>query len=320
MKIAIIDLGTNTFNLLIAQTLPNNTFKTLLLDKQGVKLGKGGINNKTITTEAYMRGINAIEQLNIIIQENKVDKIIATATSGIRSSENGKELVKEIENKFNIKIKIIDGNKEAELIYYGVKQACNLNNNNILILDIGGGSNEFIIANKNTISWKHSFDLGIARLLDKFNPSDPISKNEISEIESYIENKLDILFNAISIYKPKTLIGSSGTFDSFRSMILETKNITNIEGFGDSSYKFDIEEYNKLHTVLLKSTHSERMTMKGLEQVRVDMIVLASIFVNFILKKFNLSEFFQSNYAIKEGVLAEFLNSINKIKNNNRIK
>jgi len=312
MKIAIIDLGTNTFNLLIAQTLPNNTFKTLLLDKQGVKLGKGGINNKIITTEAYMRGINAIEQLNIIIQENKVDKIIATATSGIRSTENGKELVKEIENKFNIKIKIIDGNKEAELIYYGVRQACELNNDNILILDIGGGSNEFIIANKNTISWKHSFDLGIARLLDRFNPSDPITKAEISSIELYINEKLEILYDAVNKYKPKVLIGSSGTFDSFRSMLLANKNIENIEGFGNTRYKLDIAEYNKLHAVLLKSTHSERLNMTGLEPVRVDMIVLASIFVNFILKKFNLSDFFQSNYAIKEGVIAEFLNSINK--------
>ncbi|MDA3779784.1 MAG: hypothetical protein PF487_06150 [Bacteroidales bacterium] len=92
-------------------------------------------------------------------------------------------------------------------------------------------------------------------------------------------------------------------------MILETKHIPNIEGFGDASYKFDIAEYKKLHSKLTQSTHSERLKMKGLEQVRVDMIVLASIFVNFILKKISFSDFFQSNYAIKEGIIAEFLNS-----------
>ncbi|MEA3316581.1 MAG: phosphatase [Bacteroidota bacterium] len=307
MKIAIIDLGTNTFNLLIAKTLPNKTFKTLLLDKVGVKLGKGGINKKTITSEAFNRGINAIEQINNTIQNNNVDKIIATATSGIRSTQNGKELVQVIENKFDIKIQIIDGNKEAEFIYAGVKQACKLNTDNILILDIGGGSNEFIIANNKTIKWKHSFDLGMARLLDKFEPSDPITVKEISKIEKYLEKQLELLFNAVEAYKPKVLIGSSGTFDSFRAMLISNTNY--IEGFGDTSYKIDIEKYEKLHSKLLSSTHSERMKMKGLEPVRVDMIVLASIFVNFTLKKFQLSDFYQSNYAIKEGVIAEFLDT-----------
>ena len=109
MRIAIIDMGTNTFNLLIVETSDNNQYKIIFKDKAGVKLGKDGINNKLITSEAFERGINAISQHMESISRFNAEKIITTATSGVRSTKNGKELVETIENKFGIKVQIISG-------------------------------------------------------------------------------------------------------------------------------------------------------------------------------------------------------------------
>jgi len=309
MRIAIIDLGTNTFNLLIADVSDNKTYKIIFKDKAGVKLGKGGINNKTITPESFRRGMEGIALHMNTIKKYHADKIIATATSAIRNAKNGKEFVDAVKEKFGIKIRIISGNEEADLIFRGVKQAVSFNNENAIILDIGGGSNEFIIANSSGVLWKKSFPLGIARLLDMFNPSDPITQDEIKKVENYINSKLNPLYQAYENFKPTKLIGCSGTFDSFQSMLAE-KGINNSKDLNQKkSCKIALKDYELLHQELLESTLEERVNMKGLEPVRVEMIVLASIFVNFIIRKLNIQDITQSAFAIKEGLVDKLINS-----------
>ncbi|MFC2104684.1 phosphatase [Bacteroidota bacterium] len=309
MRIAIIDMGTNTFNLLIVEASDNNQYKILFKDKAGVKLGKDGINKKIITPEAFDRGLSGIEKHLKTIKSYNADKIIATATSGVRSTDNGEEFVRSIENKFGLKVQIISGNEEAQLIYRGVKQAVKFNNENVLILDIGGGSNEFIIANSKGLLWKHSFNLGMARLLDMFEPSDPITAEEIKKVEEHIDSELDKLYDAIKKYRPEKLIGCSGTFDSFRAMIIARNGGIPEEIKKSDSYPINLKDYALLHEDLLKSTLEERYKMEGLEPVRVEMIVLASIFVNFIIKKFKIESLTQSAFAIKEGMVDKILNS-----------
>ncbi|HAN17063.1 MAG TPA: phosphatase [Bacteroidales bacterium] len=308
MRLAIIDLGTNTFNLLIVDVDVNKQYKIIFNDKAGVKLGKGGINNKIITPEAFLRALNGIAKHMESIQKFNAEKIIATATSGIRSTENGKELVTQIKKQFGIDVKIISGDEEAELIYRGVKQTVDFTEENALILDIGGGSNEFILVNKNGLLWKQSFDLGISRLLDRFNPSNPITRCEITEVEKYIDSQLNPLYEAVKKYKPTTLIGSSGTFDSIREMIIEQKGIKQENLINKNSYRINLFDYLSLHAELLKSTYNKRLSMKGLEFVRIEMIVLASIFVNFIIQKIGIKSLIQSSYALKEGLVDKIIN------------
>jgi len=302
-------MGTNTFNLLIAEVSQNKNFKIIFKDKAGIKLGKGGINQRKISSEAFQRAIDAIDKHLKTIQKYNVDQIFTTATSGVRSTQNGQELVKTLEKQFNIKIQIISGDEEAELIYRGVKQTVEFNEHNALILDIGGGSNEFIIAHKSGFLWKKSFDLGIARLLDQFNPSDPITTHEIAAVENYIDNNLTPLYEAVKKYHPSKLIGCSGTFDSFRAMIMAKNKSIPDHIKKENHYLINLDDYKNLHQELIQSTTAERLKMKGLEIVRVEMIVLASIFVNFILKKLKLKTIIQSNFAIKEGLMDKILNS-----------
>jgi len=309
MRIAIIDMGTNTFNLLIVDIIENKRYEIFLKDKIGVKLGKGGINKSLISPDAFERGINAIENHLKTISSHQVDRVVATATSGVRSTKNGKEFVDALDNKFGLNVQIISGDQEAELIYLGVKQAVHFNNENALILDIGGGSNEFIIANQDGLIWKHSFNLGMARLLDMFKPSDPINLDEIKRVENYIDSKLSPLIDAVSKYKPEKLIGCSGTFDSFRSMIIANNGGIPEEVKQANAYPIDLADYEKLHIDLIKSTLEVRKKMEGLELVRVEMIVLASIFVNFIIKKFKLKSITQLAFAIKEGMVYKILNT-----------
>jgi len=304
MRIAVIDLGTNTFNLLIANVNGDKSFAIEMSTKQGVKLGKGGINKKTILPEAIERGLKAIESHMQVIRHMGVDKTYAFATSAIRSASNGNHFVNLIKEKHGLHVEVITGEREAELIYHGVNQAVDLSREKHLIMDIGGGSNELIIANHQEIFFKHSFPLGISRLLDKFAPSDPITAEEISRVEAYVEKELHLLFEATAIHKPKVLVGSSGSFDTYRSVLTKGEDPCK-----PPSFVIKMQDYQQLHQQLLKSTLEERMAMPGMEAMRVEMIVLASIFTRLVIEKIGITHMVQSCYALKEGAVWDIVNN-----------
>lgn len=306
MKLAILDLGTNTFHLLIAEVQSNKTFKILFRTRAVVKLGKGGFGKKKIADEPFKKGIKAILHFNQYIKKSGVDKVFAFATSAIRSSTNGKEFIKKVNDETGITIKIISGDEEAELIYYGIRQCIPLDKNPVLIMDIGGGSTEFIIADQNKIFWKQSFNIGAARLLEQFHPSDPIRKKEITNIEKYLDYTLQPLYKAIRKYPVSKLIGASGSFETLAEMIAYRFHSRYMLR-SKSSYLFNPHEYRKAHAWLMKSTLNMRMKSKGLIKIRVDMIVLSSVCTNYVLKKFNIKEMVLSKYALKEGALWKVL-------------
>ncbi len=306
MKIAVIDLGTNTFNLLIVEVNSDKTYSTLFQTKISVKLAEGGMNEGFIADAAFNRGIDAFKTHFATIQKYKTDKIYSLATSAIRSTSNGLEFVERIKKETGIAIQVISGDREAELIYYGVRSAVQMTDEASLIIDIGGGSTEFIIANKNQIFWKQSFLLGAARLLEMFPPSDPIKDEEINVFINYLAKELKPLFEAIKKYPVKELLGSSGSFDSLAEMIAHRFYSPEILD-NKTEYTFDLEDCEKIYDVILKSTNVERLHMKGLVAMRVDMIVVSSIIVNFVIRSFEIQKMRLSTYSLKEGVLYEIL-------------
>ena len=305
-KIAIIDLGTNTFNLLIAEVNTDRSYSILFHTKISVKLGEGGIGKGFITSPAFKRGIDAIKKYRKIIEKHNVEKVLAIATSAIRGASNGMDFVSEIKEECNIDVQVISGEREAELIYLGVKKAVKLSNETSLIIDIGGGSTEFIIANENEIFWKHSFLLGAARLLELFNPSDPISNIEIEALITYLDSELKPLFLAVKKHPVAELIGSSGSFDSLADMIAARYYSPSILE-GKTEFTYNLEDIKAIHHSILKSTKEERMKMKGLIEMRVDMIVISSILVDFIIRSFGIKKMRLSTYSLKEGVMEESL-------------
>lgn len=301
--IAILDFGTNTFNLLIAQR-KERSFEIIHTAKQPVKLGRGGIQINRITPDAFERGYVAINNHMETIKKFEVDEIRAFATSAIRNASNGQQFVDEVEKRFDFRVRVIPGEREADLIYKGVRQAYTLNNKKVMILDIGGGSNEFIICNEKGISWKHSFELGMARILELFELSDPITHEEVHALEAYFKHELKVLLETVKKEKPRTLIGASGSFDTFYAMIRHRAGVVDDVGY---SRPLAMSEFRRIHQTLIRSNHAGRMNMPGMEPVRVDMIVPAVIFVNFILKECNIKHLVQSEFALKEGVISELV-------------
>ncbi len=304
MRIAAIDLGTNTFNLLVAEADESN-YHEIYRDKRAVKLGHGGITKNTISNEAINRGILAIGDYVKVLKSLNIDKTIAVATSAIRSTNNGLAFTKTLKNLFNLDVSIIDGDKEAELIYYGIRRAVNLKSEKVLMLDIGGGSNEFIIGNSHVISWKQSFPLGIARLLETFNPSDPITNNEINDVLVYLENELKPLFEILKIFQVKKLVGSSGSFDTVANICYlknNNKPINNTNTF----FEFNKDQLLALCDNIIHTTKNERIIIPGMDLMRVEMLPLAALFIKLIIEKTNVTKIIQSSFSIKEGIIFSY--------------
>jgi exopolyphosphatase / guanosine-5'-triphosphate,3'-diphosphate pyrophosphatase len=310
MRIAIIDLGTNTFNILIADCEKQKLFIPVFGQKIAVKLGRSGINNNIIMPDAIERAMNALAIHHQSITKYHVDEVLAIGTSAIRSSGNGREFTNDIRKRFGFNVKIISGEMEAEYIYLGVKQSFDFHDEKVLILDIGGGSNEFIIADSSQIYWKHSFNLGIARLNARFHPSNPLTTGESDKLTAYLESTLQPLFEAYALYKPFTLVGASGTFDTFRAMLYNDEYDNSFNLQREACKELDLSSFHTLADGIIASTIEERQIMKGLESVRIEMVVLATYFTRFILHRLKITKFCQSDYSLKEGVVAEFMNKL----------
>lgn len=304
-KIGIIDLGTNTFNLLIAE-LNTSGYTILKKKKIPVKLGEGGITKDFITSEAYQRGLSALQAYKNTIEKFEVDEFYAVATSAIRCANNGPQFVKDAKDKLGIHIHVIDGDQEADLIYKGVRQSISLEEKPKLIIDIGGGSTEFIIANQKQSFWRKSYQLGAARLLETFQPKDPITSEDVSILESHFEEVLQEMFEMTEAYEVNCLIGSSGSFDTLAEMIC-CKNGSPTNWKKNKYYRFDMHDYNQIQRIIYESTLDERLKMDGLIPMRADMIVICIVMINYILNRLTLHDLRVSSYALKEGLINEII-------------
>ncbi|MCP9755086.1 phosphatase [Lacihabitans sp. CCS-44] len=296
MKKAIIDLGTNTFHLMIFEG-ENIFFKTSIASK----IGQGGINQNVITEVGIQRALNVLNifKEKLIEFEVKVENILAFGTSAIRNASNQSEFLERVKNETDINITVIDGDKEAELIYKGVSQAVEVDKN-ALIVDIGGGSVEFILCNPEKILWKRSFEIGGQRLMERFMKKDKISQTEISRLDEYLRQELLPLTNAVHQYQPEVLIGSSGSFDTLNDMI-HWKNTGNFAPTEIIGFDYPISEFWIAFEQLVFANHEERMQIGGMIPLRVDMIVVAVCLIKFVLQTYNIKEIKISNYALKEG-------------------
>ncbi len=303
LPVAVIDMGTNTFHLLIAKP-QGNQLKNLHKETLVMKIGRGGISHGLLTESAYQRTLQALQHFRAVIDQHQVmpEKVFATATSAIRSARNGAQLVQEVEAKTGIRIEVIAGDKEAEYIYYGVKAALELGNAPSLIMDIGGGSVEFIIGNEATIFWKQSFEIGAQRLLDLFMPADPIPPQSVKQLDDYLEQKLTPLIEAVNQYEPPVLVGSSGTFDTLVAIhyarsgqVYPEEKVT--------EFTLPIVGFLAIHQQLITLNRPERLAIPGMLEMRVDMIVVASCLLRFVIQRFAIPSIRVSSYALKEGVL-----------------
>lgn len=298
-KIAVIDLGSNTFHLLICEVRENNTWVEIHKERSYVKLASGGL--ESINEEAQQRAIDAMVRFSNLITKHEVLKTRAIGTAALREAINGTAIAEKLSDITGIKIEIIDGQLEAHYIFLGIKSALSGLSGNGLIMDIGGGSVEFILYNDDEVAFAESFKIGVAVLYRMFHKSDPISEDEIRELEDYIASELYPLIEFLDKAGTVQLIGASGSFEVIYDMVPKKSVSTHWAELELSALPENLDR-------IIHSSYADRKMMPQIPDERIDYIVVACLLIRFVRKNFHPDSLLYCDYALKEGVIAEMMN------------
>ncbi|HCS21573.1 MAG TPA: exopolyphosphatase [Bacteroidetes bacterium] len=301
MRKAVIDLGTNTFHLLISEQEGEQISEVSKI-QIAVKLGEGGIEFGRIAPPAFERGQKALEEFRKVLNQFPCEEVHIIATSAIRSAENGKDFIREAEERSGFKITCISGMEEAEWIAKGVFHSLPTMSHPYIIMDIGGGSVEFILCEGKNIIHKQSLDIGAARLLARFKPSDPILASELGLLKSYLEENLSGLMHQAQDAGVTTLVGSAGSFESILELVSDLPGYES-KSIGPACFIIPMDAFDQVYKQLLASTKAEREQMKGLADYRVEMMVVSAVLVDTVIKMARIDKVYCSLYSLKEGVL-----------------
>ena len=304
--LSALDIGTNSFHLIIVEVLDDNNFKIIDREREVIRLASHKGNGLSFITDVEIE--NAIKAINKFkkVSDKYRTEINAIATSAVRESENKDDFIFKVYGATGVLIKPIEGSKEAGLIYKGAEKALSLKNKKVLCIDIGGGSTEFIFSLNGEIIFAESVKIGAVRLSKKFFPNFEINPSNLNDCENYISelissnNKLqfDLDFDLV--------VGSSGTIQSAANMInfeKQNKLINNVNGFKFS--KNQLDEISKKTFALI--TSKDRLRIKGLEQKRADVIPAGLLILKKAFELFNINEIQVSEFALREGIILALL-------------
>lgn len=301
MPKAIIDLGTNTFDLLVYDTrVPGSAgLRIIHAEERPVFLGRGGIEQGMIMPDAITRALETLRAFQGVARDHGADTVRGFGTSALRNARNAADLTTRAQVELGIPIQVIAGETEAELILAGVREAVTFSSKPALVMDIGGGSIEFILATNKALMWKQSFELGATRLRERIPVSDPITIAEEARVAAHLDDRLEALYAIIERHEPHQLIGSAGSFHSLACMIAAERSST-IDP-DQHALAFSALEFDRLKDRLLRLDRTERLVQPGLPEFRVDTLPYALIAIDRVLVAGGIRDLVWSRYALKEG-------------------
>lgn len=301
--LAAIDIGTNSFHLVIAKVNDEGIVKILSKDKEVVRLGKSSSDMKHISLEAMERAVTTLKRFKIICDSFNAE-IRAVATSATREALNRDEFIDKVFERTGICIEVVSGFEEARLIYLGILQAINVYDSRILLIDIGGGSTEFLVGEKGQVHYANSIKLGAVRLTEKFFKDGKFKKDSIENARLHVRSIINPIVRHIKEQKYDFVIGTSGTITTLGTMIYSKKTGEDTSEFNFNNYKYSSSELLEMVNELLNAeTISQVKHFEGLESQRADIISAGAIILEQIVKEVDIKDITLSSYALREGIL-----------------
>jgi len=315
-RIATIDIGTNSTHLLIAKLEPNlNTFSIELAEKSTTRLGERDPGTGELTSLAMNRAFSTLKRFKDLSESYKVESLIIAATSAVREAPNGRIFISEIKKKIGLDVELISGAEEARLIYLGVLSEMQFGNKPHLVLDIGGGSTELILADSSEARALTSTKIGAVRLQREFIKKDPISpQNELflrSFIRGSMESAIDKVTKRIEVGEEPVLVATSGTALAIGSLISNKENHIQSKLQG---YKITKNNLDNIVNQLIKMTPSERSQLSSLSERRSEIIVPGALILQTIMTMVNVNEIVLSERALREGLVVDWMCRNNYLK------
>ncbi len=304
MRLAAIDIGTNSIHMIVVQVRPDFSFEVIDREKDMVRLGAGGLDGKSLTQTATTAALTTLSKFKRLAESHKVDEIIAGATSATREAEDGGDFIAEVDRLTGIKIRVISGTEEARLVHLAAAYGVDVGSSTACAVDIGGGSVEVTLGTAARMETGRSFKTGVIRLTEQFVKSDPLGRRDERRLVKHIGKEMGEYLVDVASRGFDRVVGTSGTILSLGALALSENGMP----VGElRNRRVSAKAIRRLRKRLLEADLEERLHMPGLDPRRADLSVAGVVLLDTILRKLDAKELTLCDLALREGLLLDYI-------------
>lgn len=300
--LAGIDIGTLTCRLLIAELAPSGTLRELRSDRRILRLGQGVDRDRMLRGDAMARVAETLKEWCTLMEGYQLDASIAVATSAVRDAGNREEFVRLIHRQTGLEIEILSGEEEARRTILGIRSGLPAGVSDVLALDIGGGSTEFILDRPGQTPMMRSVDIGVVRLCERLLRHDPPTSEEIHQAREWVRAETVTAVGEMTLPVGLTFVGTAGTITSLAAM---AQQLPTYEPARIHNYRLARSVVEELESTLLARTKSERVGLPGLEANREEVIAAGAIILRTVMETVKIPSLLVSDLGLREGVLLD---------------
>ncbi len=302
MRIAAIDLGSNSIHMIVVQVHGDLSFEVIDREKEMVRLGAGGLDGGHLTEQAVADALDVLSRYRRLADSHGVDEILAAATSATREAENGGDFLRRVEREVGIRVHVISGTEEARLIHLAAGYATDIGRRRGVVIDIGGGSVEITLGTSARPMLSRSFKMGVIRLAERFVASDPISDADERRLSRHILRQSGKYLDEIAKRGFDRVIGTSGTILSLGALAAGQEAPKDLRNFRVSA-----KSIRRVRERLARLDLQRRLKLPGLDPKRADIAVPGSILLDTLLDRLGAREITLCDFALREGLVIDFI-------------
>src|SRR6266702_6973724 len=305
MRIAAIDIGTNSIHMIVVEIRPDLSFEVIDREKEMIRLGAGGLDGRSLTPEAMHAALQVLSKFGRLAESHNVEEVIAVATSATRESENGGEFLKAVTDQTGIRPRVISGTEEARQIHLAAVYGAGAPGDAAVVIDVGGGSVEVTRGTGGTVELGRSFKLGVIRLTERFIKSDPPDPRDERKLVRHIENEIGKYLDQIRRARFDRVIGTSGTILSIGSVIAAAEGRPTDATLRNR--RISAKQVRRLRKAIVGLSLEKRLRVPGLEPRRADLVVAGVILIDEILRRLGATEITLCDLSLREGLVLNYI-------------
>jgi exopolyphosphatase/guanosine-5'-triphosphate,3'-diphosphate pyrophosphatase len=304
MKIAAIDIGSNSIHMVVAR-VGRSGFEIVDRAKEMVGLGRSTLSTGRLSPAAIDVGFRTLETFKRLAEKHGADPILAVATSAVREAKNGGEFALRVWDRLNLHIDVVTGTEEARLIFLAAAHAIDFRRQRAIVVDIGGGSVEVIAGQGDQVRWIESLKLGVVRLTERFLRTDPPEAREIAALRSHLDRSLAPVSRRARKHRPTLLVGTSGTLLNLTAMAAAHESGQPPARIHNRTLR--LRRLEAVRERVLAENADERGDIIGLDHRRVDLIPAGAVLAETLMRGFGMNELRACDWALREGMLLDFI-------------
>ena len=305
MRIAAIDIGTNSLHMIVVQVRPDQSFEVIDREKEMVRLGSGGLGGRALTDSAMTTALQVLSKFRRLAESSDVDEIVAAATSAVREADNGREFLNAVRQRTGIRVRVISGTEEARYIHRAAVYGVDVAGGSAVVVDIGGGSVELTRGTASHVQVAHSAKIGVIRLTEQFVRSDPISQRDVHRLTKCIRQEIAGSIEEISVLGFDRVIGTSGTILSLGALAAGDGRALGSDDLRNR--RISAKQVRRVRRDMTSLALADRLRIPGLDPRRADLAVAGSVLLDTVLKMLGARELTLCDLALREGLALDYI-------------